>query len=432
MTAGLVKKYWPWLFAAALASRLLLLAAFNGQWAILGSFAHGSLASQTTHDDVVLAQNILAHGGLTVGRSPDANMTDGIRPTAFWSPGQPYFYSLIMRLFPGGWLTAIQIIQSVLAAAAFVFFALFFESLFGPLAALIAFLLMNASPFLGTAHIIYNNTSSALFLSGLLFVLFGRLARAPAWRTGLAAGIVFGALLLVNAGYVAFGLAVVLWLGWRPKSTWKYFFFCGGVAVLLLAPWIARNYMIFGKFIPLRSSYKNVFWVGNNPRATGSFLDAQGIRILPDEQMETAMAGMNELERGDFLFDQSKGFIRENPGRFAALRLKTWGYFWTTSAYWTRRPLPAARKILWVLTLAMVAAAAAGALAAIKDKIPLAGFLTTGLLIFGALYALCHADVYERYRLCLDPLLLGFAAYLFSKCVPGRGNFPTARPGNNA
>ena len=42
------------------------------------------------------------------------------------------------------------------------------------------------------------------------------------------------------------------------------------VALLCLAPWTVRNYVMFGKFVPVTVSAGKNLWIGNNAHATGS------------------------------------------------------------------------------------------------------------------------------------------------------------------
>ncbi|HRY28827.1 MAG TPA: hypothetical protein P5079_02180, partial [Elusimicrobiota bacterium] len=79
--------------------------------------------------------------------------------------------------------------------------------------------------------------------------------------------------------------------------------------------------------------------------------------------------------------------------------------------YWIFRPLPWPRVGLFTLTLAFVALSFAGMWLAVRAGIPRTDLLVVGMLLYAAPYALCAAEIYERYRAVMDPLLIGFSAY---------------------
>lgn len=413
---GWIAARWPLLFLTALFTRLLLLAAFQFHWPLLGPFAHGHVASDFSGDFWLVAQHIVEGRGFSTWLG-DYTFDPAVRPTAFFSPGMPFFYALLLKLAPVHHYVLAKVLQSAMISAGFLLFASYFESIFGRRIALTAFALMLLSPFLGITHLTYTDTNATIFLSAAVLVIFSGLARNPTFGRAAGLGAAFGLLLLFNPSYVFVGFAALVWLLAKSRATWKMALATAFVAALVLAPWTIRNYLVFDKFIPVRSAYKAILWHGSNPRSTGAYYDTDyKFRILPDEQMMKEMTGMNELQIEDYLYEKAKTFIKENPGWFLKLRWKAWQYFWTTQAYWVHRPLPPARKILFGLTLAMVSAAFIGMFLAVKDRVPQADFLTAGIILFGLTYAVCQGDIYDRYRQTLDPLLLGFSSYALWRC----------------
>lgn len=85
-----------------------------------------------------------------------------------------------------------------------------------------------------------------------------------------------------------------------------------GIAILLIMlvalPWTARNHRELGAPVMISTNFGPNLWMGNNPDSTGGYMP------LPPE-VET----MGEVERADYLKDQAKQFIVENPGQ--ALKL---------------------------------------------------------------------------------------------------------------
>ncbi|MFW6125235.1 MAG: ArnT family glycosyltransferase, partial [Pirellulales bacterium] len=58
-----------------------------------------------------------------------------------------------------------------------------------------------------------------------------------------------------------------------PAARFKAVGVAVAVAVLVLAPWTLRNYLVFGRFIPVSQNLGLSLWYGYNPRATGSQVD---------------------------------------------------------------------------------------------------------------------------------------------------------------
>jgi hypothetical protein len=120
--------------------------------------------------------------------------------------------------------------------------------------------------------------------------------------------------------------------------------FAGGV-VLALAPWVARNTIVFGRPVLVRSSLGLRFWVGNNPMASGTWTDQE---ILDDperqprrvgallvagqattfnfkardtlpEETRAALTCTNEAERDHALLAAGLRWVGDHPDRFLAL-----------------------------------------------------------------------------------------------------------------
>ncbi|HRY30342.1 MAG TPA: glycosyltransferase family 39 protein, partial [Elusimicrobiota bacterium] len=324
-----LKQLWLLLFVVALATRLFIFAAFHYKWNVLGSFAKGAVATDFEGDFWEPAQHI-AHGDGCI-----VLYNFRLQPTAYYPPGQVYLYAGLYRLFPGRHLLAAKILQTLFVSLAFVLFGVYIEALFGRRVAWAAFALMNLSPFLGIAHLAYTVNSSALLLSAVFLVRLESFLKRPTYGGSSELGVWFGLMLLFNSSYIALGLAGVPWLLWKAKVSWKHAVLVSVVAATLLLPWAVRNYRVFGKFIPLRSGFKETFYYGNYPRATGGTREIDlKTNTEPMLELREKIVGKNEVEVGDILFVEALKFIREQPLRFVRVRLNAWLYFWTTEAYW--------------------------------------------------------------------------------------------------
>jgi 4-amino-4-deoxy-L-arabinose transferase-like glycosyltransferase len=84
-----------------------------------------------------------------------------------------------------------------------------------------------------------------------------------------------------------------------------------GVA-LVLAPWIWRNYRIFGELVMVSTNGGDVLYRANNPLATGTYT----------ERGEVDLQGMAELERNRRGGELAREWIRNHPRQFLHLAFR--------------------------------------------------------------------------------------------------------------
>lgn len=129
------------------------------------------------------------------------------------------------------------------------------------------------------------------------------------------------------------------------------------VAAIVITPWVARNWLVHGRFVFIKSTFGYAFWQGNNahswgtdkiPKASAEVLrrahdgSLAGIdRAMWKARHETVyiddvllrpngyqeLAGLSETERCNVLGRKAIQFIRENPARYATLCLNRLRYF---------------------------------------------------------------------------------------------------------
>ncbi|MGN0933160.1 ArnT family glycosyltransferase [Falsigemmobacter intermedius] len=189
-----------------------------------------------------------------------------------------------------------------------------------------------------------------------------------------------------------------------------------GVIVLLIvlaaAPWSWRNQRVLSAPAMISTNFGANFWMGNNPQSSGGYME------LPAE-----VATMSEIERNDYLKDQAKQFIREEPAaalRLLALKLVKLNNRETIGVVWNEQNLTAligARGVMltkivatlyWYLLLAgaiggmVVIAARSGIAAALFNQpVSLWGYFT-------ALHVVVVAE--DRYHMPSSPFIAVLAA----------------------
>jgi hypothetical protein len=124
-------------------------------------------------------------------------------------------------------------------------------------------------------------------------------------------GIYSGLLVLLQPALLPIALVYGAWLASsRASSRHRLIAFAG--LLLLMAPWIVRNYVTFGRFIPIRDNFGLELWVGNRPGMQGT-VDYSG--DFPDHDPST-YARLGELPFMDAKFSQAMEFIAGNPEGF--------------------------------------------------------------------------------------------------------------------
>lgn len=150
----------------------------------------------------------------------------------------------------------------------------------------------------------------------------------------LLAGLVMGLALWQRATLLAAGAAV--WVAAilfgrphrRKQLARATVWLC--VAVLVVSPWLFRNYLLFGRFV-LTTDSAHVLWLGNNPWSIGTYSDMEGRRVfqLADPAFRERIHGASELGQYDIFLGEVRRFVLENPEKFGALVLaKLWAYVW--------------------------------------------------------------------------------------------------------
>lgn len=185
------------------------------------------------------------------------------------------------------------------------------ERWFGPRSALLAMAIVAFWP-----NLIFFTT----ILSSELFFIAMTLAGLFFWQrpTGnpmanlILAGLVWGLTAYIRPVILLVPVALALVNLVRGPRRFTVTAMEAGIAVLLIMlvamPWTMRNQQVFGKPVMISTNFGPNLWMGNNPASNGGYMP------LPPE-----VRTMSEIERSDYLKNQAKQFITENPG--AAVRL---------------------------------------------------------------------------------------------------------------
>jgi hypothetical protein len=190
------------------------------------------------------------------------------------------------------------------------------------------------------------------------------------------------------------------------------------VVTVLLTPWIVRNYVVLGGFIPLRSNLGLELFIGNNPQANGrtfatSFDDLNS--PTRDWHPFTSAAERTRLaEMGEYAYMRQKQatamrWMAANPRRTAELTARRFVLYWLPPVeMW---PGPAAGNVFKAVVFGLVGMGALAALAGrLLFRAERAGLLVAAVLGPSLIHLVTHVD--PRYRYPVFGLTTLLAAHL--------------------
>lgn len=168
--------------------------------------------------------------------------------------------------------------------------------------------------------------------------------REFSWRapgTVLWLGILTGLAALTSPSVLLLTPCALLYelMANRPcrRQIWRAGAVIAGISVVMLAPWIYRNYVTLGAFIPLRSNLGLELHIGNNPEADGHTFTMSYTRPQDKNAWPHPFSSPREkarlMELGEAAYMSEKmamawAWIAENPGKFVALTASRAGRYW--------------------------------------------------------------------------------------------------------
>ncbi len=354
--------------------------------------------------------------------------------TFYQAPLYPYFLALVRSL--GGDLGALRLLQALLGALSCGLVALAGRRLFSPMAGLAAGgLLALYAPAIFFDGLI-QKTSLALFWMVLLLYFLAKVVQGGGRRSVLSLGITLGLLILVRENALLLVPVIALWLAMESRSKealppriWQRLGWLGVGLLLTLSPVAARNLIVGGELALTTSQAGPNFYIGNNPRANGTYAPLRpGRSDTPFERRDAELLAEQAMGRSlsagevsGYWFRRSLRFMKEQPA--AWLRLMAW----KTVLTFHRHELTDAddfylyrEKSSWLNSLAfffnlgwLLPLAAGGVVLSWPRRQQLLPFY---LVLATSAGAVILFYVFARYRFVLVPGLALFAGFA---CVEG-------------
>jgi 4-amino-4-deoxy-L-arabinose transferase-like glycosyltransferase len=261
-------------------------------------------------------------------------------------------------------------------------------------------------------------TSLAALLLALIFWLALKLEDLDGVQPWTAFGLLWGAAALTNSSLLSFLPVSGLWAWYRRRKRGKPSL--AGVALAALffaatiAPWLARNYETFGRFIFIRSNFGAELRLGNGPGADGTWMSwvhpSQNVVEMRRYQQlgELGYVAVRKREALDF--------IRADYGRFAWISFKRFIYYW--GGVPRSSEIPALAPLKNSVFLASSVLAFWGLGRALRKQRPGAWLFLWLILTYPTIYYFVFP--HPRYRHPIEPELGILIVYVISEAELGR------------
>ena len=335
-------------------------------------------------------------------------------PTAWEPPLYPSLMGGVFKLFgiytyESAWV--LLSINSLLSALTTIPIFLLARKTFGERVALWSAWAWALSPYIWywSIHWIWDATFTPLVLT-LIFLLALELEEWNGVRGWICFGALWGVGALANPSMLAFLPFCGLWI-WRQRfrsglTSLPGVVLSSVVFFLVLAPWLVRNYEVFGRFVFLRDDFGLQFRLGNWKGADGMLMAylQPNLNKLEFEKFQS----MGELAYAADCKRLAFQWVRENPARFAIISLKRFFYYWNGVPKATDSRLP--WDLRNSLFLAWSALGLWGLGRALRQK-RRGAWLFAGLILT---YPTTYYFVFPhaRYRHPIEPELLILAVFL--------------------
>ncbi len=192
---------------------------------------------------------------------------------------------------------------------------------------------------------------------------------------------------------------------------------CALTTILVISPWLVRNYRVFHKFIPLRDNFGLALRVGNIGDTRHMLTLEAGPWMNENEWRLYQRIG--EIAYMHYARDAAFDFIAAHPVEYMDSCLRRIVYVWTH--FWPLPPKllagfePNPGDVFLITALSVLAWL--GLRDAFRAKADGAGAYAIVLLLFPAVYYVTSLEPW--YRVPMDPMLIALAAYaITSRLAP--------------
>ena len=264
----------------------------------------------------------------------------------------------------------------------------------------------------------------ALLQTTSILVLF---AAQPTPRRIVLLGLLVGGCMLTREPAIVYPFLFGIWVSRRSPRPWqkvRYVALFLAAIGLALLPWLARNHMVLGHALPLSYTASSNLHIGNNPDATGAFVD---LSARTPRNVPWGGPAFDRWHRTEAI-----AYIVEHPWRFMIMGFRKVALFLfprflrddLLTIYHAPAHLATLVSLLsGALSASLVLAGVVGLTVHRRDAL-------WSFLVVLCIYSLVTTFValgHPRFRDAVDHLLLYYAAYLVTHW---RAYFASVRSGD--
>jgi len=338
-------------------------------------------------------------------------------PTSMFEPLYPLFSAGAYFMFGDRFLWH-RLILAVISSLTCLLSYTIGRRLFNEAAGRIAGLICALYPYFIFYTVFLMSETFTIFFLALTVYCFIRLRDEPGIKYAVLFGLGMGLTFLTRSiilGLIPFFLLYLLLYQKRlliPSLVSILTF------IVVLSPWVYRNYKLQGEFVLLSTRGGYNIWMRNNPFFYDDELKALGITV-PQHLLDNIKykeyldfpvftAEQNEAERNRILTREGIKFIRANPQLYAYL---CWERFKTIIGFQGALTQGLMYVIVGILTFGVILPSALIALIINLRVWPHTLPLIIIFVYFVGVHTLTHDGI--RYRLPADPYIIILAAYLY-------------------
>lgn len=249
---------------------------------------------------------------------------------SYCEPLYVYFVVLIYMLF-GVSHFALGIFQALISSLSCILLYFCAKKMFDKNTGMLAMLLMAIHPGL----VIYTTKIHPLNIDILLIIavlfVFLRLLSIDKimLRDIVLTGLVAGLALLTRPTVFIFIVFAMFILSWKRILNTKNTVILLVVLSLTGSIWTIRNYVIYNELVFTRTGTGKVFWIGNNPAASGGAMQPDGKTVFSSapESFKQEIIGKDEIQQNRLFKAKAFAFIKKHPMIFLNLFFKKVYYF---------------------------------------------------------------------------------------------------------
>ena len=325
------------------------------------------------------------------------------------------FYSLSSQHVAFMWIRLIQIIASI---GTVLLIYLITKKMFNETTARIAGWIAVFYPiFIITCVRICPETLLTFFMTLLIYQIL-RFREQCSTKGAIITGLLLG-ITLLNSNVIVPAIPFIgiwLWMTQTQKTgSLKRLGIIMAVMLVVISPWLIRNYVSLGEFPMMKSSSGLNFWLGNNARATGTFYLPSGEMmdsIIPAEFHQ--MFASSEMAQDKWLRKDAMEYLLRDPGHFIKMiGIKTWYYIWFPPNNLVSREVLFFKKFFALPYGLVLITGILGLILGWKRNTSMMSLLlillSTGVILY-AVFIVGHL----RYRMPFEPFLIIPAAWFLN------------------